>query len=350
MLTGRTPFTGHLDELIRQHEKRCRRPFGNSIGKCPGASLAPSTQLLPRGLRKTPDCRGLRIITESRLRRQRHAVESCVCSLQRQVSNIPQDIADSFHAAHGADPPVQSPRQAARSNSKRQRQRSRYHLWFRNHSDQSRSQHIRVRNRVRGNGADSRTIYDRSAREPRISAAVATLKRRWFVFSAATMISHRSHSRWRGSVSNTWIVGGGDLCALCTGCRHGGAGCQGDSQASPHADDKITYDRPHHNLVTVHATGSCLDLCWANVNVTVKLGDDWKPRQAGIDFNLSARSTLYQFLNILVTPLSSIIAGMLYLKTRQAGGETLADIFDQVYRDEMPRSRWQARMRSRFTR
>jgi hypothetical protein len=41
------------------------------------------------------------------------------------------------------------------------------------------------------------------------------------------------------------------------------------------------------------------------------------------------------------------MTAQLYLRTRQAGGEVLRDAVEQFEALEIPRSRWQARMRSR---
>jgi hypothetical protein len=52
---------------------------------------------------------------------------------------------------------------------------------------------------------------------------------------------------------------------------------------------------------------------------------------------------------VFVTPLTAIMASMLYLKSRQAGGESLRDTSDQFDALDIPRSKWQARMKSRWT-
>ena len=62
---------------------------------------------------------------------------------------------------------------------------------------------------------------------------------------------------------------------------------------------------------------------------------------------MSGRSALYQLLNVFVTPLSAIMISLLYLKTRRAGGESLRDQSEQFAALDLPRSRWQTRMRSR---
>lgn len=82
---------------------------------------------------------------------------------------------------------------------------------------------------------------------------------------------------------------------------------------------------------------------------TLQLNDDFTPKHFGFDFSTSGWSSLYQLLNVFITPLSAIMASLLYLKTRKAGGESLRDASDQFEALDIPRSRWQARMRSRWT-
>jgi hypothetical protein len=53
-------------------------------------------------------------------------------------------------------------------------------------------------------------------------------------------------------------------------------------------------------------------------------------------------------IQILLTSLSSIIIALLYLKTRQAGGENLRDLFNQFEESEHPRKKWQERVRNRL--
>ena len=51
---------------------------------------------------------------------------------------------------------------------------------------------------------------------------------------------------------------------------------------------------------------------------------------------------------LLIAPLSSIIVALLYLKTRQAGGESVQDLFEQFEESDKPRSNWQKRVRDRL--
>ena len=86
-----------------------------------------------------------------------------------------------------------------------------------------------------------------------------------------------------------------------------------------------------------------------STDITFQLKDDWSPKQFGFSFSMSAGSIFAQLLNVLVTPLTTIMASLLYLKTRKAGGESLRDASDQFEALDIPRSKWQARMKSRLT-
>jgi len=80
---------------------------------------------------------------------------------------------------------------------------------------------------------------------------------------------------------------------------------------------------------------------------TLKLNDDFSPKEFGFSFSMSGRSALFQLLNVFVTPLIAIMISLLYLKTRRAGGESLKDASDQFEALDIPRSKWQVRMRTR---
>lgn len=54
-------------------------------------------------------------------------------------------------------------------------------------------------------------------------------------------------------------------------------------------------------------------------------------------------------ISLFLLPLISITTALLYLKTRQLGGESLKQDIDKFEREEVPRSRWQLRMRDRLS-
>jgi hypothetical protein len=82
-----------------------------------------------------------------------------------------------------------------------------------------------------------------------------------------------------------------------------------------------------------------------DTSLNLVLADDWSPKEFSFYFNMSANSSLFQLLNVFITPLTAITIALLYLKARQAGGESLEDAVAQFDALEIPRSRWQARMR-----
>jgi hypothetical protein len=83
---------------------------------------------------------------------------------------------------------------------------------------------------------------------------------------------------------------------------------------------------------------------------TLKLNDDFSPKYFGFNFSTSGDSILYQLLNVFVTPLTAIMISLLYMKTRKAGGESLQDASDRFDESNLPRSKWQAKMRTRRVR
>ena len=86
-----------------------------------------------------------------------------------------------------------------------------------------------------------------------------------------------------------------------------------------------------------------------STDITLQFNNDYSPKQFGFNFSMSGGSIFAQLLNVFVTPLTTIMASLLYLKTRRAGGESLRDASDQFETLDMPRSKWQARMKSRWT-
>jgi serine/threonine protein kinase len=53
-------------------------------------------------------------------------------------------------------------------------------------------------------------------------------------------------------------------------------------------------------------------------------------------------------LNAFIVPLIATLTALLYLKTRQLGGETLREALSQFEEEDAPRARWQMRMRERL--
>jgi hypothetical protein len=53
-------------------------------------------------------------------------------------------------------------------------------------------------------------------------------------------------------------------------------------------------------------------------------------------------------LNAVILPLIATMTALLYLKTRQIGGETLKEVLSQFEEEDVPRTKWQMRMRERL--
>ncbi|MBA3353285.1 MAG: protein kinase [Blastocatellia bacterium] len=82
--------------------------------------------------------------------------------------------------------------------------------------------------------------------------------------------------------------------------------------------------------------------------VTVKSDESSMIRRIARVARESLTSLLMLPIQILLTSFSSIIVALLYLKTRQAGGENLRDLFNQFEETEHPRKKWQERVRNRL--
>jgi serine/threonine protein kinase len=91
-------------------------------------------------------------------------------------------------------------------------------------------------------------------------------------------------------------------------------------------------------------------LVWAasvHMSMTLRWDEHFRPKEYGYSLSTSGTAVLYQLLNVFVTPLTSIMTALLYLKTRHAGGESLLGTLRGLDALEMPQSRWQARLRHR---
>ncbi len=112
----------------------------------------------------------------------------------------------------------------------------------------------------------------------------------------------------------------------------------GDPSIKPLASNEVVKAEDKEFDINVRSVGS---------QVTV---NDSKKRESSIA--RTARESLTSLImlpvQILLTSLSAIIFALLYLKTRQAGGENLKDLFIQYEETEQPRKKWQERVRERL--
>ena len=92
--------------------------------------------------------------------------------------------------------------------------------------------------------------------------------------------------------------------------------------------------------------------------VNVSVGRGARVELTGTEKNMRTRVTdavlesllqvLLLPLQIIVTSFTAIIIALLYLKTRQAGGEPLQDLLAQFEETDQPRKKWQERVRQRL--
>ncbi len=185
-------------------------------------------------------------------------------------------------------------------------------------------------------------------RPVRIGAAVAALKRRWRIFAFTSLLVMTLIL-----LGSVLFVIPGLIAAIVYGLygpvvimeQHGVRGTLRRS--------RMLSRRAFGTVLVITLVQFALPvLIWnaaLTVDFTLQFHDDYSPKQIGFNFSMSGGSALYQLLNVFVTPVTAIMASLLYLKTRQAGGESLRDASDQFEALDIPRSKWQARMKSRLT-
>ena len=77
-----------------------------------------------------------------------------------------------------------------------------------------------------------------------------------------------------------------------------------------------------------------------------RLDEHWQPKELGFTLEASWKSAMYQLLDLFVAPLTGTMTALLYLKSRQAGGEQLREA-ESAATARGTLSRWQQRMRTR---
>ncbi len=180
-------------------------------------------------------------------------------------------------------------------------------------------------------------------REVRLGMALAALRRRWQTFLATTVAVVAM--TLAGTVL---LVIPGIVSAICHALYAPVAVMEDLGVRATLRRARSLAKRFWSTVAIITALQFTLPvLVWiasVNSSFTLKLGDDYRPKEFSFGFQTSGRSSLYQLLNVLVAPLAAIMSAQLYLKTRQAGGEVLRHAIEQFEALEIPRSRWQARM------
>jgi len=92
-----------------------------------------------------------------------------------------------------------------------------------------------------------------------------------------------------------------------------------------------------------------------NINIDgkqVKVSDAEEPQDMGGRIRVTIREALTQILlfpmSVLIGSFSSIVVALLYLKTRQVGGESMKDLLAQFEEADQPRTNWQRRVHKRL--
>ena len=185
-------------------------------------------------------------------------------------------------------------------------------------------------------------------RAVQIKTAVTALKRRWRVFALTSLLVL------------TLILGGsvlflipGLIAAVVFGLYAPVAIMEQHGVRGTLRRSRILSRRALGTVLVITLVQFALPvLVWkaaVNTGFTLRFHDDWSPKEVGFNFSMSGPSALYQLLNVFITPLTAIMASLLYLKTRKAGGESLRDASEQFEALDIPHSKWQQRMKSRWT-
>jgi serine/threonine protein kinase len=117
------------------------------------------------------------------------------------------------------------------------------------------------------------------------------------------------------------------------------------------ADGEIVPFVPKEGQPAGEANGDNIDVNFGNRGVIINGSNDngdKMMKQVRAVVQESSSSILMLPFQILIASLSSIIGALLYLKTRQAGGESLRDLFQQFEEADRPRKKWQERVRQRL--
>jgi len=90
-----------------------------------------------------------------------------------------------------------------------------------------------------------------------------------------------------------------------------------------------------------------------NINGSkVQISEDVEPNDMGGRVRVTVREALTQILllplQIIIGSFSSIVIALLYLKTRQVGGESMKDLLAQFEEADQPRTNWQQRVHARL--
>jgi hypothetical protein len=182
-------------------------------------------------------------------------------------------------------------------------------------------------------------------RPVRLATAVAAVRKRWLIFAATTVLVLTM------IIFGTALFVIPGLIAAIAYCLYAPVAIMEPSGVRATLRRSLTLSRralPTVLVITLVEFALPILVWRASVTTSfaLKLADDFSPKEFGFNVSMSGMSALYQLINVLVTPLTAIMISLLYLKTRSAGGESLKETSEQFEALDIPRSRWQARMRT----
>jgi serine/threonine protein kinase len=182
-------------------------------------------------------------------------------------------------------------------------------------------------------------------RAVQIKTALTALKRRWRVFALASLLVLTLIL-----LGSILFVMPGLIVALIFGLYAPVAIMEQQGVRGTLRRSRILSRRALGTVLVITLVQFALPvLVWraaVHTDFTLQFHDDWSPKQVGFNFSMSGPSALWQLLNVFVTPITAIMASLLYLKTRKAGGESLRDASEQFEALDIPRSKWQQRMKT----
>lgn len=122
---------------------------------------------------------------------------------------------------------------------------------------------------------------------------------------------------------------------------------QPDGKLEPEEDYEFSFGSKNQPAVTYDTTGGDKETSKKREKETLSDTDRYA-RGAGE----SLRDLLFQFLwfpiAILITSFTQVLMALMYVKTRQAGGEPMRDLLKQFEDDDKPQTRWQERIQKRL--
>jgi serine/threonine protein kinase len=112
---------------------------------------------------------------------------------------------------------------------------------------------------------------------------------------------------------------------------------------------KVLVSRARRTVIGIIAMQYLIPLFCSSVAVTIIVSGIALRGDAGLKmFAPKLTGVITQVLNVLLVPLISTFTALLYLKTRAAGGESLNEAFIQLQEEEQPSRKWEIRIRERM--